>query len=275
MPVPSTINDLSTVANDNYPKGNENPFPLNDDHIRAHASFIAALRDGKLDASLVSAYMLTVLNDADAATARATLGALGTVIATPSAGTDAANKSYVDTAVAGVRLPGEIQAMARLTAPPGWLLIDGKTIGSASSGATSRANADTFALFEQVWAFPATSVPIYTSTGAASTRGASAAADFAANKRLPLFTPDGGAFLRMWTPTQTRDAGREAGSVQEDAFESHTHSQRGLLGASGQFAPGGGGGIFLGNGFDYEQTAATGGTETRPYNLSMPHYIKL
>lgn len=75
MPVPSTINDLSTVANDNYPKGNENPFPLNDDHIRAHASFIAALREGKLDASAVSAFMLTVLNDADAATARTTLGA--------------------------------------------------------------------------------------------------------------------------------------------------------------------------------------------------------
>lgn len=77
MPVPSTINDLSTTAASNSPGGGENPFPDLDNYLRAHASFIAALRDGKLDASLVSAYMLTVLNDADAATARATLGAVG------------------------------------------------------------------------------------------------------------------------------------------------------------------------------------------------------
>jgi len=49
----------------------------------------------------VSAFMLTVLNDADAATARATLGALGLVVPTPVGSTDAANKAYVDTAVAG------------------------------------------------------------------------------------------------------------------------------------------------------------------------------
>lgn len=78
MPVPSTINDLSTTAGDNWPKGNENPFPLNDDFLRTIQSFIAALRDGKLDASAVSAFMLTVLNDADAATARTTLGAAST-----------------------------------------------------------------------------------------------------------------------------------------------------------------------------------------------------
>lgn len=77
MPVPASINDLSTTAASNSPGGGENPFPDLDNHIRAAYSFIAALRDGKLDASLVSAFMLTVLNDADAATARATLGAVG------------------------------------------------------------------------------------------------------------------------------------------------------------------------------------------------------
>lgn len=77
MPVPSTINDLSTTAASNSPSGGENPFPDLDNYLRSHASFIAALRDGKLDASAVSAYMRTVLNDADAATARATLGAVG------------------------------------------------------------------------------------------------------------------------------------------------------------------------------------------------------
>lgn len=175
--------------------------------------------------------------------------------------------------------PGWIAAMARLTAPAGWLLIDGKTIGNAASGATSRANSDTVALYAELWAFPAASVPIYDNTGAASTRGASAAADFAAGKRLPLFTPDGGAFLRMWAPGQSRDAGRAAGSVQEQQTPDHTHAQRGLI-TTGSGT--GGGGVFMGG--DFESVSTTGargvavgtvGASNHPYNLSMPHYIKL
>lgn len=77
MPVPASINDLSTTAASNSPAGGENPFPDLDNHLRALASFIAQLRDGKLDASTVSAFILTLLNDADAAAARTTLGAVG------------------------------------------------------------------------------------------------------------------------------------------------------------------------------------------------------
>ena len=172
--------------------------------------------------------------------------------------------------------PGWIAPMARLTAPAGWLLIDGKTIGGAASGATARANADTWLLFEQVWAFPSVAVPIFDSVGVASVRGASAAADFAAGKRLALFTPDGGAFLRMWAPGQTRDAGRAAGSVQEDEFEAHYHDIR-CNSATGSGT--GGGGYFISDAGvgAMEKTRATpsGGSETRPYNLSMPHYIFL
>lgn len=62
----------------------------------------------------------------------------------------------------------------------------GRTIGSAASGATERANADTAALFAILWAEDSTLFPIQDSAGGATTRGASAAADFAANKRLPL-----------------------------------------------------------------------------------------
>lgn len=77
MPVPNTINDLSTTAASNSPGGGENPFPDLDNHLRSLAAFIAQLRDGKLDASTVSAFILTLLNDADAATARTTLAAVG------------------------------------------------------------------------------------------------------------------------------------------------------------------------------------------------------
>lgn len=45
MPVPTAITDLSTTAASNYPAGTDSPSTL-DDVQRAHASFIAQLRDG-------------------------------------------------------------------------------------------------------------------------------------------------------------------------------------------------------------------------------------
>ena len=80
MPVPTTLASLSTTAASNQPSGGENPFPDLDDHIRAGYAFDAQNRDAiaaKLNASAVSAFGLTLIDDADAATARATLGAVG------------------------------------------------------------------------------------------------------------------------------------------------------------------------------------------------------
>lgn len=64
----------------------------------------------------------------------------------------------------------------------GFVRANGRSIGSVTSGATERANADTQALFEYLWTADAN---LSVSTG----RGASAAADFAANKNIAL--PDG------------------------------------------------------------------------------------
>ena len=44
MPLPTSINDLSTTAANNYPAGSDAPSVL-DDTLRQHASFIAGLRD--------------------------------------------------------------------------------------------------------------------------------------------------------------------------------------------------------------------------------------
>lgn len=71
-------------------------------------------------------------------------------------------------------------------APTGWVLASGRTIGNAASGATERANDDTQDLFTLLWALPIGEFPIQTSAGAGSVRGASAAADWAANKRMVL-----------------------------------------------------------------------------------------
>lgn len=82
---------------------------------------------------------------------------------------------------------GVIWELNASSLPAGWVWCNGNTIGSAASGATGRANADTQALFTQIWTdFPNSVRPIQDSSGAPSTRGVSAAADFAANKRLPV-----------------------------------------------------------------------------------------
>lgn len=74
-----------------------------------------------------------------------------------------------------------------VTEPTGWLFADSKTIGDASSGGTARANADAETLFALLWAATAnTELIIQDSSGNPTTRGASAAADFAAHKRMPL-----------------------------------------------------------------------------------------
>lgn len=162
MPVPASINDLSTTAASNYPQGSEPALPLMDDYMRAIQSFVAFLRDNKLNTSAVSSFVMTLLDDPDQATAQATLGI----------------KRW-DT--------GEWVLSAKTSAPTGTVVPNGGTIGSAASGATNRANADTSDLFALLWSVTSnTDYPIQDSTGAASTRGASAAADFAANKRLPL-----------------------------------------------------------------------------------------
>lgn len=63
----------------------------------------------------------------------------------------------------------------------GWVRDNGRTIGSATSGATERANADCEALFNWLWNhYDNTFCPV--STG----RGASSIADWAANKTIQL-----------------------------------------------------------------------------------------
>lgn len=258
----------------------------------AHAATaISVTPAGSISASTVQEALQQLDTDkavaSDVATAlsgKASLGAntftgAQTLSGNATSDLDAIPKQQLDAGLLLVCPPGSIKPMARLAAPSGWLLIDGKTIGNAASGATARANADTWLLFEQVWAFPAASVPIFDSAGVASVRGASAAADFAAGKRLALYTPDGGAFLRMWAPGQTTDAGRVAGTAQAHAYQAHTHPTADNFelvlssGTGGQIEAG-----AVGSGRRV-QTMGSGtgnaGSETRPYNLAMPHYIFL
>ena len=57
------------------------------------------------------------------------------------------------------------------------------TIGNAASNASGRANADTQFLFNFLWV-NCPNIAIFTSAGSSTTRGATAAADYAANKAI-------------------------------------------------------------------------------------------
>lgn len=96
--------------------------------------------------------------------------------------------SHLAAEVLAVLLPtGATMDYAGTTAPTGWVLASGLTIGSASSSATARANADTQALYTLLWnSYSNTELPIQDSAGTPTTRGASASNDFSANKRLPV-----------------------------------------------------------------------------------------
>lgn len=97
--------------------------------------------------------------------------------------------------------PGDVLWLPIQGTRTGWVRANGRTMGSASSGATERANADTATLFAYLWNnFSNTICPV--STG----RGANAAADFAANKTITLLD------WRGYVPGGLDDMGNSAAS---------------------------------------------------------------
>jgi microcystin-dependent protein len=74
---------------------------------------------------------------------------------------------------------GDIKARYGTGAHSGWVRANGRTIGSSTSGASERANADCQALFEYLWGADAN---LTVSSG----RGVSANADWTANKTIAL-----------------------------------------------------------------------------------------
>jgi microcystin-dependent protein len=76
---------------------------------------------------------------------------------------------------------GDAKLTFKSVADSGWVMMNDTTIGNAASGATGRANADTEALFTLLWN-NVSDTYCAVSTG----RGASAVADYAANKTIAL-----------------------------------------------------------------------------------------
>jgi len=79
-----------------------------------------------------------------------------------------------------------------------------------------------------------------------------------------------GEFLRGADQGRGVDSGRVIGSTQSDIFKSHTHTTSIFQGSAGSFSGDG----SSTNTNTNAQTAATGGTETRPRNVAVVYAIK-
>lgn len=112
---------------------------------------------------------------------------------------------------------------AGTTAPTGWVRLNGSSIGSAGSGATERANADTETLYSLFWDNYADA-----QCAVAGGRGASAVADFAADKALTLPDARGRVAVPVLAGTFATigDAslGAETHTLTEGELAAHTHT---------------------------------------------------
>lgn len=135
---------------------------------------------------------------------------------------------------------GDVKPSMRTSPPKGWVAMNDGSIGSATSGATNRANIDTFFLYKTLWdGVSDTYAPVATG------RGASAVADFAANKAMTLPRSLGRALAGAGAGAglTSRALGEYLGSqtISIAAMPAHTHSYNEIV-AGGAFLAGGAGG---------------------------------
>ena len=168
----------------NYALSEEHPFPIVADANGRVPSFWLA--DGSYRARLTTSGGV-VQFDEDS------IQALG-----PSSGEGGGSDT---TPAAAIAQTGDVDWQPRSGTRSGWVRHNARTIGSASSGASERANADCETLYAYLW--NNYSDTLYPVSGG---RGASAAADWAANK--PIGTLD----LRGRSPVGLDDMGNSSAS---------------------------------------------------------------
>ena len=172
----------------------------------------------------------------------------------------------------GIFTTGDVKMTLKNVADTAWVLMDDKTIGNAASGGTGRANADTVDLFTLLWTNTADAeCPV--STG----RGASAAADYAANKtiKLPLtlgrslacYGTGAGLTARVLAKTVGEETHIE--TAGESGLPSHTHMQNTYTVGSG-VGTGQTSTVSTSTPGDWQVTDATGGGSGSAQNVMQP-----
>lgn len=119
------------------------------------------------------------------------------------------------------------------SAPEGWLMLNGETIGKNGSGATHEAPG-LKALFAHLWDNVANAqLAILNSDGTAGSRGASAQADWAASKRMPLPNAKGRCFIGtgqgsgLTSRTHGATGGAETHQLSVAEMPAHDHTVNG------------------------------------------------
>lgn len=203
----------------------------------------------------LSAFIRTLLDDADAAAARTTLGAAplaspaftGTpTVPTAAVGTNTTQAASTAFAQAAVGI-GQVSMFAMSTPPAGWLKANGAAISRATYAALFAAIGTTFG-----------------------------AGDGSTTFNVPDMR---GEFARGWDDARGVDIGRLFGSAQTDEFKKHRHPQYEYDSGNSVPIPDGSLAYDLNASITtgYERTALigyAGGTETRPRNIAMLACIK-
>ena len=197
------------------------------------------------------------------------------VSGTPAAGqlarwTDTSHIQGVD-AAAFVFTTGDAKITLKTTADSGWVMMNDGTIGNIGSGASTRANTDTNALFTLLFNNIADAwAPILTSAGAATTRAAqtNAGAAWIANCRMTLPRQLGRSIAVAGTGTAltARPLGAYVGEENHQLtiaeLASHTHS----IASTTPFP-----GYAAGNDLNLVGSAATGAAGSDvPHNTMQP-----
>jgi hypothetical protein len=162
-------------------------------------------------------------------------------------------------------------------APPGFVRAGGLTIGSATSSATERANADTQNLFLQLWTR-------FNGSNVVGGAGASAAADWAANKQLTLPDHSGrlmagrddlsGTNRGILSPSGI--ASTTIGAVGGAATESAGVSVSGSLGVSTSVSVSGAVNLYANpSGAEVAAAASGNGASARPHDHSVTGNVSL
>ncbi|HKR19968.1 MAG TPA: hypothetical protein VJS41_07475 [Stellaceae bacterium] len=125
----------------------------------------------------------------------------------------------------GAFTTGDVKLTFKTVADTGWVMMSDGTIGSASSSGTTRANADCQNLFTLLWNnISNANCPV------SSGRGASAAADWSANKTIALPKALGralaiaGSGAGLTTRNLGDTTGEETHTLTQAEMPSHTHT---------------------------------------------------
>ena len=169
---------------------------------------------------------------------------------------------------------GDVKPSFNVNPMQGWIVLQDGTIGSATSGATIRANADTEALYLVLWnGAPQANCPV---TGG---RGSSASADFAANKPIALPATNGRTLVNgIGTYTNAETFGENTHILTIPEMPVHHHAGfYGILsqGGAGETWANGGSGQTLGDDHTTSDTGGGGAHENRQPSTAAYYHIKL